>query len=225
MGSPGFYILGMKSPHPRVGFPSSATLATVALAAGSGTAMSAVLSFGAPYQITPAANAVDTETEAGSETFGAWTGTFDNLSGGATRTVTTTNAPSFLTLALSESGFNFVINSFRFLATVPTGAAAGFVSFAYSYSEAYDSGNAAFSYVKNGTATQITAAQSNGTINFAVNPGDTFGFQLSGSYSMSSSATITNFAAPVPEPSALILLATGFTGLIGMRRRRQQAAA
>jgi len=72
--------------------------------------------------------------------------------------------------------------------------------------------------------TLITATPSNGTISFAVNPGDTFGFQLGGSYQLSTSATITNFAAAVPEPSASILLATDFTGLIGMRRRQQAAA-
>ncbi|MEI6339622.1 MAG: PEP-CTERM sorting domain-containing protein [Verrucomicrobiota bacterium] len=34
--------------------------------------------------------------------------------------------------------------------------------------------------------------------------------------------TITNFIAPVPEPSVLALLATGFAGILGMRRSRRR---
>ena len=216
----------MKNLHPRKAFRSPATFATVALAAGSGSALSAVLSFSDPYQLTPPANGSDTETVSGSENFGAWTGEFSNFTGGATRTVTTTNAPAMLVLALADSSQSVVVKSFKFSATVPVSAVAGNVSFNYDYTESFDSfGLGDFSYLKNGIATQIAAVAGSNSITFAVNPGDTFGFQLSGGYSLSNSATITNFAAPVPEPSALLLLATGFTGIIGMRRRRQQVAA
>ena len=216
----------MKSLHPRKAFRSPATLATVALAAGSGSALSAVLSFSEPYQVTPPANGIYTETLSGSEIFGAWTGELFNLTGDATRTVTTTNAPAILVLALADSSQSRAVNSFKFLATVPISAVAGNVSFNYDYAESFDSfGLGDFSYLKNGIATQIAASPGSNSITFAVNPGDIFGFQLSGSYSVNNNATITNFAAPVPEPSALLLLATGFTGIIGMRRRRQETAA
>ena len=216
----------MKNLQPRKAFRAPATLATVALAAGSGSALSAVLSFSEPYQLDPPANGIYTETLSGSENFGAWTGEFSNTIGIASRTVTTTNAPSILVLAIADSSQSQAVKSFKFFATVPVSAVAGNVSFNYDYTESSDYFSLGdFSYLKNGVATQIAAVPGSNSITFAVSPGDTFGFQLSGGYSMNNSATITSFAAPVPEPSALVLLATGFTGIIGMRRRRQQAAA
>lgn len=202
---------------------SPASLATVALAAGGKTALAAIL-FDTPYQVTPPANGIDTETASGTEPFGAWTATFVDASGGRTRTVDTSAAPGSLQLALSTSSiFAFATDTLEFTASVPGDAPAGLVSFDYTYAENDPDLTTTFSYTKNGTVQLITADAGSAPFSFSVDPGDTFGFVLSSAYyGANASVTITNFNAPaVPEPSALMLLATGVGGVLGLRHRRR----
>jgi hypothetical protein len=200
-------------------------MATVALAAGGKTALAALL-FNTPYQVNPPANGSDTASATGTASFGAWTATFANASAGRSRTVDTSTAPGSLQLGLS-TGTNFVIiaDTFDFTAMVPGDAPTGLVSFDYNYSEVDPDLSTFFAYTKNGTPQTITALPGSSSFSFSVDPGDTFGFLLSSSYYFaSSSVTITNFNAPaVPEPSALMLLATGFVGVLGLRHRRRAA--
>ncbi|MFM8415128.1 MAG: PEP-CTERM sorting domain-containing protein [Planctomycetota bacterium] len=202
---------------------SPASLATVALAAGGETALAAVL-FDAPYGVTPPANGTYTATTSGTVAFGAWSAVFDNASGGRTRTVNTSAAPNSLQLGLStNTNLTMIPDAFEFTAVVPAGAPAGLVSFGYNYSEFDPFGDTSFSYTKNGTVQPIALATGTSTFSFSVNPGDIFGFVLSSAYfGANASVTITNFDAPVvPEPSALLLLATGFGGVLGLRYRRR----
>ena len=202
---------------------SPASLATVALAAGGKTALAAVL-FDTPYGVNPPANGIDTATTSGTEAFGAWTAEFTNASGGRTRTVDTSAAPGSLRLGLStNTNLSVTPDAFEFTAVVPAGAPAGLVSFGYNYTEFDPFGDTNFSYTRNGTVQPITSATGSSTFSFSVNPGDIFGFVLSSSYfNADASVTITNFNAPVvPEPSALLLLATGCGGVLGLRYRRR----
>jgi hypothetical protein len=208
---------------PRKRFATPASLVTVALAAGSHSALSAVL-FNTPYQVNPPATGSYTQDSTGTASFGAWTSTVTEtttISAG----VDTNSTPTSLLLSLVNFSATGPENTLAFTAVVPISAAAGLVSFDYNYVEVTDFGGTAnFGYTVNGSPVIITAASGSNSFSFSVNPGDTFGFVLNSSYGSSTSATITNFTAPIPEPSAMALLATGFAGILGMRRSRRQAA-
>lgn len=209
---------------PRKRFATPASLVTVALAAGSHSALSAVL-FNTPYQVNPPANGSYTQDSTGTASFGAWTSTVTELLSDITAGVNTTSTPTSLLLSLVNLSASGSLSTLAFTAVVPINAAAGLVSFDYNYVETQDFWPlASFSYTKNGSPTLIASTPGVSTLSFAVDPGDTFGFVLSSNYFSSTSVTITNFTAPIPEPSAMALLATGFAGLLGMRRSRRQAA-
>lgn len=102
-------------------------------------------------------------------------------------------------------------------------AAAGTVTFNWSYSSidsgAFDTGG----YLKNGVytilATNATPGSGTGTV--AVIAGDIVGFRVfsaDGAFGPGI-LTITNFVGPVPAPGALALL--GLAGMVGTRRRRR----
>ena len=204
-------------------FATPATLATVALAAGGHSAMSAV-SFDTPYEVNPPDNGVYTETSSGSTTFGAWTFLVSETTI-ISAVLDTSSTPTSLLLSMDNTG-STGLNTLAFTAVVPLSATAGLVSFDYNYVENFDSflATANFGYTKNSTLTLITAASGSSSYSFSVDPGDTFGFVLNSSYYSQASVTITNFSAPVPEPSVLALLATGFAGILGMRRSRRREA-
>ena len=204
-------------------FATPATLATVALAAGGHSAMSAV-SFDTPYEVNPPDNGVYTETSSGSTTFGAWTFLVSETTT-ISAVVDTSSTPTSLLLSLNNTSHTGPENWLAFTAVVPFSATAGLVSFDYNYAENYDiTATANFGYTKNSSLTLITAASGSSSFSFSVDPGDTFGFVLNSSYDSLASVTITNFSAPVPEPSVLALLATGFAGIVGMRRSRRRSA-
>ncbi|MEI6337736.1 MAG: hypothetical protein WCQ57_04030, partial [Verrucomicrobiota bacterium] len=157
-------------------FATPATLATVALAAGGHSAMSAV-SFDTPYEVNPPDNGVYTETSSGSTTFGAWTFLVSETTI-ISAVLDTSSTPTSLLLSMDNTGSNG-LNTLAFTAVVPLIATAGLVSFDYNYAENYDFGaTASFAYTKNGSPTVITAAPGSNSFSFSVDPGDTFGFVL-----------------------------------------------
>jgi hypothetical protein len=105
--------------------------------------------------------------------------------------------------------------------------ASGMVNFSWTYTSE-DVGNWDYAgFVLNGMFTTLAnnaAAPTGGSFSTMVNIGDTFGFFVTtqdGQFGRGTIA-ITNFAAPVPEPSTLGLLALGtIGGALAWRRRRK----
>jgi len=106
-------------------------------------------------------------------------------------------------------------------------AAAGTVSFHWSYfstdSGSYDSAY----FLLNGVPTFLAAnnSQGQGDFSVAVAAGNIFGFRVHTEDNIfgDGELTVSNFSAPVPEGSTLALLALGAVG-VAMRRRGQAAA-
>ena len=104
-------------------------------------------------------------------------------------------------------------------------AGSGDWSFSWNYSSAdygsFDSGG----YLLNGVYTMVADNdnQGSGSVNVAVNFGDTIGYRvetLDGVFG-AGVLTVNKFDAPVPGPAAAALL--GVAGLLGRRSRRRQA--
>ena len=153
---------------------------------------------------------------------GNWTLTNTGDSNGF---VDTSGAPASITLhgGSSQSG-NPGDTDF----TIAT-AAAGTVSFNWSYfstdTGTYDSAY----FLLNGTPTFLADNGSQGSGNFSItlSNGDILGFRVHTADNLfgDGELTISEFSAPVPEGSTLSLLALGALGVAMVMRRRAQAAA
>lgn len=142
-----------------------------------------------------------------------WTFTNSNADG----FVNTGGAPASISLTGGDNGSG----GFGTTDYTTTAAAAGTVTFDWNYSTAdfspfYDP----FGYLLNGSFTQVTndvgGFVQNGTSTFNVLAGDSFGFLV---YTLDNvfgraSVTISNFSAPIPEPSTVLsLLVLGGLGV------------
>jgi hypothetical protein len=90
-----------------------------------------------------------------------------------------------------------------------TAAAAGTVTFDWNYSSSDDPGWDGFGYLLNGSFSFLAdSSGQNGTSTFNVLAGDSFGFRIFTDDNRlgPGSVTISNFSAPVPEPSTVLSL-------------------
>jgi hypothetical protein len=133
-----------------------------------------------------------------------WTFTNSNADG----SVNTGGAPASISLT---GGDNFSFNSGTTNYTT-TAAAAGTVTFDWNYSTADDPFFDPFGYLLNGSFIQVTddggGLVQNGTATFNVLAGDSFGFSIAtvDNFFGPGSVTISNFSAPIPEPSTVLSL-------------------
>jgi len=149
-----------------------------------------------------------------------WTLTNTNSDG----SVNTTGAPSSISITGGDN-YNEESNpgDTDFTITSPLD---GNVSFDWDYSSLNASPDwDPFGYLLNGTFYQLT--KDDGSVNqsestsFSVSSGDIFGFRAHTVDNALGSATttISNFSAPVPLPSAILLLGSGLVGLAGFRKK------
>jgi hypothetical protein len=126
---------------------------------------------------------------------------------------------------------------FENISLTHTIAASGMLSFGYavSFSSHYSpfSGDVA-GYTINGAFTALPAGP--GSVDITVNQGDLFGFYLSAgprcvtcqpAWDSETVLNVTNFSAPIPEPSVVSLVFTASAALAGARarlRRRRRFA-
>jgi MYXO-CTERM domain-containing protein len=185
-------------------------------AASVGLATTAQADFSSPYQLTPPA-AGNHSVSNSNISFGAWTAV-STLATGAN--ANTSSAPSSLLLGLSNGTVGAGNEQFNFNATVQ---GSGPLSFNWSFTT---NGLAPtqFGYTVNGAFTSLATTNANGLANISVNAGDVFGFRLFANYNGSDSVTISNFSAPVPEPSIAMLVAAGVVALFLLRERRRRIA-
>jgi hypothetical protein len=123
--------------------------------------------------------------------------------------VDTTGAPASISLTGGDNGSDDPGTTDY----TTTAAAAGTVTFDWNYSTA--NGSAfwdPFGYLLNGSFTQVTnnggGVVQNGTSTFNVLAGDSFGFRIFTVDNIfgRASVTISNFSAPIPEPSTVLSL-------------------
>ena len=134
-----------------------------------------------------------------------WTFTNSNADG----SVNTSGAPA----SISLTGGNNGSGSSGTTSYTTTAAAAGTVTFNWNYStdDAVTSFDP-FGYLLNGSFTQVTndggGVVQNGTSTFNVLAGDSFGFRIftRDNIARRASVTISNFSAPIPEPSTVLSL-------------------
>ena len=117
---------------------------------------------------------------------------------------------------------------------VTNAAAAGIVQFNYLYNSLDDPTFDAAGYLLNGVYSQFADTNGeSGTISFAVNSGDSFGFQVWTADNLGEPGilTVSNFSAPdgaassgVPEPRTLpmVLLAAAFVAAYRWTKRRNE---
>lgn len=134
-----------------------------------------------------------------------WTFTNSNADG----FVNTGGAPASISLTGGDNGSG----DFGTTDYTTTAAAAGTVTFDWNYSTADVSAFwDPFGYLLNGSFTQVTndggGVVQNGTSTFNVLAGDSFGFRIfTRDNSVGpGSVTISNFSAPIPEPSTVLSL-------------------
>ena len=143
--------------------------------------------------------------------------------------VDTTGAPGSITLIGSDS--NPAVETFSSVDFSIMAPAAGSVSFNWAYTST--DGFGAFydpaGYRKNHDRFQLTddggANSQSGLVSILVAAGDVIGFHVTtlDNQGGSASLTISNFSAPVPEPTSVAMMALGLLGLAGVaaaRRRR-----
>jgi len=133
-----------------------------------------------------------------------WTFTNSNADG----SVNTGGAPA----SISLTGGNNGSGGSGTTDYTTTAAAAGTVTFDWNYSTADGSFWDPFGYLLNGSFTQVTndggGVVQNGTSTFNVLAGDSFGFRIFTRDNLFgwASVTISNFSAPIPEPSTVLSL-------------------
>jgi hypothetical protein len=133
-----------------------------------------------------------------------WTFTNSNADG----FVNTGGAPASISLTGGDNGSN----SSGTTNYTTTAAAAGTVTFNWNYSTADGPFWDPFGYLLNGSFTQVTnnggGVFQNGTSTFNVLAGDSFGFRIftRDNFLGPGSVTISNFSAPIPEPSTVLSL-------------------
>jgi hypothetical protein len=169
-----------------------------------------------PYALNPPANGTYTGTNAAG-VFGNWTSTL-------------TFAPNFGSDALitnQPSTVEFDINNINGSGSMDiwnltaTAAASGTVSFDWNFTRTSFQG-LTFGYTINGGFSSLATSTSTGSTSFSVNTGDTFGFRMFANYQGNGSVVISNFTAPVPEPSVEALVGGGAIGLLAMRAMRRR---
>ena len=123
--------------------------------------------------------------------------------------VDTTGAPASISLT---GGDNNGSGSFGTTDYTTTAAAAGTVTFDWNYSTTDGPVWDPFGYLLNGSFTRVTnnvgGVVQNGTSTFNVLAGDSFGFRIATTDNCCGrgSVTISNFSAPIPEPSTVLSL-------------------
>ena len=189
--------------------------------------VSVMANFSGNYAVTAPPPAVYSGAGA-TGTFGQWNATLFSvsLSSGPT-SLDTTGAPDQISLSTSAHGDAAPSQNYKFLTTA---AATGLVSF--DFTAVLNNSNASASFVDATTMTS-TPLTGSGLFSLPVASGDTFGFELTASYTSfngSAALTISNFSAPEPSTgvpdngSTLALLAFGFVGLLAFRMRIRPAS-
>ncbi len=166
-----------------------------------------------PYSLNPPPNGTYTGVAANG-VFGNWTS-----SGANADDFLTTNGPASLTLHLQNLIIGSGPETLNF--TVPI-VFSGTLTFDWNYTEFLFASNASeFGYTVNGTFTSLaTSPTQTGMATLTVATGDIFGFRLIATYGGSQTTVISNFSAPIPEPSISMLAITGAVGLMVLRAVR-----
>jgi hypothetical protein len=143
-------------------------------------------------------------------------------------TISTSSLMDSVTLVSSDDGGGGKNQDFTLTATT-----AGTVNFDWSYlttdtSKKNQPKSDPFGWLLNGVFNQLTADKGNinqsGSVSFAVNVGDVFGFQAQSSNSKNGAATteITNFSGPVPAavplPASAWLMVAPMLALLRKRK-------
>ncbi|MEP6602764.1 MAG: hypothetical protein ABJB69_02335 [Spartobacteria bacterium] len=205
----------MKRPQSTIDF-SRYALAAAALGTVSAV-KTADADFIPPYALNPPPNATYSGAAANG-VFGNWT---SSLTFVPSSDSLVTNQPTSVSLNIQNFTFPATTDNFDL---VTTAAGSGTVSFDWSLSGT-GFGPLTFGYLVNGSFTQLGQVTSTGqssSSSFAVSAGDTFGFRLIANYGGSGGVTISNFAAPIPEPSITMLAVTGAVGLLALRAVRRR---
>ncbi len=168
--------------------------------------------FGAAVALTPAARADFSGPFAPAN----WSLSNNNADG----SVVTATAPASITLRGGDNGTGLPgTTSYVIEAVFPST-----VSFSWSYASSDDLGYDSAGWLLNGGYTELAGNLPwYGSVSFPVAAGDTFGFRVTTSDNASGrgSLTVSQFAAPVPEPGSMTLALLG--GAVLMLRRRQSA--
>ncbi len=163
-----------------------------------------------PYALNPPPNGTYTGASANG-VFGNWT---SSLTFVPTSDSLVTNQPTSVTLNIQNITFPIATDNFDL--TAPA-AGSGTVSFDWALT-----GSVTFGYLVNGSFTLIATGPQSSSSSFAVAAGDVFGFRLIANYGGDGGVTISNFAAPIPEPSISMLAVTGAVGLLALRALRRR---